>query len=100
MKIKGKLTKKMDVIKGTSKNGKQWEKIDFLIHTGAEYNPEVCLQCFGEEKVSKISNLIEGVEYEFSININSREYKGKYYTNIDCWKVENVTVEETNETPF
>ena len=98
MKIKGKLTKKMDIQYGNT-NGKEWHKQLILVDTGAEYNPEICIQAF-REKVDLIVKLEVGKQYEFSININSREYKGKYYTNIDCWKVENVTVEETNETPF
>ena len=106
MKIKGKLVKKMDVETGTSKSGKDWKKQLVLIDTGADYNPEICLQIFGSEKVESIEKLKIGKEYDFSINIISREYKGKYYTNIDCWKVENVetesvaVAEDSDNMPF
>ena len=93
MKIKGKLVKKMDVETGTSKSGKDWKK-------------QLCLQIFGSEKVESIEKLKIGKEYDFSINIISREYKGKYYTNIDCWKVENIeteavaVAEDSDNMPF
>ena len=87
MKIKGKLVKKMDVETGTSKSGKDWKKQLVLIDTGADYNPEICLQIFGSEKVETIEKLKIGKEYDFSINIISREYKGKYYTTLIVGKL-------------
>lgn len=100
MNIKGKLVRKMDVENGTSKNGKEWQKQLILIDD-LKYNPTICIQAFGD-KVGLISGLEIGKEYNFSININSREFKGKYYTNIDLWKVDKVEVEEveSEDIPF
>ena len=33
------------------------------------------------------------VDVEF--NIDCREYQGKYYTNLSCWRCDKVTIEET-----
>ncbi len=34
---------------GTSKAGKEWTKQIIVIDTGAEYNPEIAVQTFGDE---------------------------------------------------
>lgn len=107
MKVNGKLVKFLEVQKGTSKAGKEWMKQEFVINTGDDYNPEICLSVFGAEKVGGLKQFSEGQELEVSINIYSREYKGKYYHSIDAWKIElaggesqEVEVGESNGMPF
>ena len=46
---------------GTSKAGKQWKKQSFLVNTGAQYNPEVCFQLFGEDKITMVPSFAEGI---------------------------------------
>ena len=99
MIVKGKLVKMMDAESGTSKAGKEWVKRNFIINNGSEYNPEVCCQVFGKEKVDALNDFQVGQELEVSINLSSREYKGKYYHNIDAWKIE-VIEENQDNSPF
>ena len=104
MNIIGKLTKKLDRETGTSKSGKSWEKQSVIIEqTGTEYNKEVVVSFFGD-KIKNIRDIEEGSEVSVSINLSSREFKGKYYHNIDGWfiaKLGEETVAPTNEDmPF
>mgnify|MGYP003146390154 FL=1 len=99
MIVKGKLVKMMDAESGTSKAGKEWIKRNFIINNGSEYNPEVCCQVFGKEKVDALNDFQVGQELEVSINLSSREYNGKYYHNIDAWKIE-VIEENHDNSPF
>lgn len=99
MIVKGKLVKMMDAESGTSKAGKEWVKRNFIINNGSEYNPEVCCQVFGKEKVDALNDFQVGQELEVSINLSSREYKGKYYHNIDAWKIETIEENQDN-SPF
>jgi len=95
LKIKGKIVKILEVEKGTSKAGKEWQKINFIIDTGNQYNPEVCFQLFGTEKVENFNKYNKvGQEVEVSFNVSSREYNGKYYHNLDAWKVFKSEVKE------
>lgn len=95
LKIKGKITKILDVEKGTSKAGKEWEKLNFVIDTGNEFNPEVCFQLFGTEKVENFNKYNKvGDDVEVDFNVSSREFKGKYYHNLDAWKVFKYKVSE------
>ena len=86
--IKGKLSRKLSVESGTSKAGKEWQKQSFLVDTGAQYNPEVCFQLFGEDKIQMLSHHNEGDQVEVSFNLSSREYNGRYFHNIDAWRIE------------
>jgi len=107
LKVKGKLVKKLEIEKGTSKAGKEWSKQNFVIDTGAQYNPEVCFQLFGD-KVDLLNNFKEGQEVEVKFNVSSREFNGKYYHNLDAWfisgeknvKPENKKEEESDDLPF
>ena len=83
--VKGKLVKKLEIEKGTSKAGKEWQKQNFVIDTGAQYNPEVCFQVFGDQKLDMLSSFKEGQEVEVKFNVSSREFNGKYYHNLDAW---------------
>jgi len=84
MKITGKLVAKLERETGTSKSGKSWEKQSILIEQNTDYNKEVVVSFFGD-KVKKLRDIEEGSEVNVSINLSSREFKGKYYHNIDGW---------------
>jgi len=104
MKITGKLVKKLQVEAGTSKAGKPWEKQSILVEqSGTEYNKEVVVTFFGD-KIKSLRDIEEGSNVSVSINLSSREFKGKYYHNIDGWfiaKLGEETVAPTNEDmPF
>ena len=85
--LTGKITKILAVESGTSKAGKEWKKQGFLVDTGDQYNPEVCFSLFGADKIAALESFSEGQEVEVSFNISSREFNGKYYHNIDAWKI-------------
>ena len=67
--IKGKLSRKLSIESGTSKAGKEWKKQSFLLDTGAQYNPEICFQLFGEEKVKILESYNLGDRIEVFFNI-------------------------------
>jgi len=82
MEITGKLKKKLELEKGVSKAGKEWQKQSVVIDTGSEFNNLVVVSAFGD-KVLKMNKLNEGMDVSILCNVYSREYNGKYYHNID-----------------
>ena len=90
LKIKGKLKQVLPIENGKSKAGKEWTKQSFVIDTGDQYNPDICFQLFGD-KISLIHGLNLGDALDVFFNISSREYNGKYYHNIDAWRVERLS---------
>ena len=107
MEVTGVIKQVLDVEQGTSKAGKEWKKQDFVLDTGAEYNPEICFSIFGDEKVDnflKFNNVGDNVTVEF--NLSSREYNGKWFHNVGAWMVKKNTsepetkLEEESNLPF
>lgn len=88
--IKGRIKTILPPESGTSKAGKAWRKQSFVLDTGAQYNPDVCFGVFGDDKMDMLAKFQPGAEVEVSFNISSREYNGKYYHNIDAWKIETI----------
>ena len=89
MKIEGlKITKVLEVQKGTSKAGKEWQKLTFVGETQEEYNNFYAFELFGEEKVSnfqKFNKVGDVVDVDFNVSCN--EWQGKYFTSLSAWKV-------------
>lgn len=94
--ITGVVKKILPVEQGESSSGKTWQKQSFVITTTDKYPKEVCFTTFGE-KLSLIGKLTVGESVNVSYNISSREYNGKYYHNIDAWKVDMLSADTTNQ---
>ena len=102
MKITGKLVKILELQKGVSKAGKNWQKQSFVLDTGAEFNNEICIDTFGE-KIEQIQNLKNGADLEVKLNVSSKEYNGRYYHNISAWEItlqDSGNIEESDNMPF
>jgi hypothetical protein len=85
MEIKGKVTHHMAEQSGTSKAGKAWSKGGFVIETNDDKFPKsVALETFGD----KVELPAIGAVVTAHINLESREWNGKWYSNIQCWKVD------------
>lgn len=95
MEIKGQFIQKLSEESGISATGKAWRKQAAIIETIETYPKKVCLLFFGD-KVDHLSNVYSGVKVTASVNIESREFNGKWYTNIDCWK---LTIEASEAAP-
>lgn len=97
MIVKGTLKKMLPEISGISKiTGKEWKKQDFVIDTGAQFNPELCISTF-KENIDTIKNIPIGSYIEVEINLYSKEYNDKYFHNVQAWK---ITLLDNEETPF
>jgi len=105
MEVRGKLVKMLDLETGTSKAGKEWQKQSAVIDIGEEFNNIVCVNAFGD-KVDKLNKLQEGMTVAILCNVYSREYKGRYYHNIDGYHFTNQSDAESDDfmtsdnTPF
>jgi len=86
MQIEGKLIKILEAEGGTSKNGKAWIKQSCIVQTENEYNNEVCITAFGDDKIKDLNKLKIGENVQIWCNVYSREYNGKYYNQIDGWR--------------
>ena len=82
MQIKGQIIKILPL-----ETGATWEKQSIVLQQEGDYGKPVCITFF-KDKVSLIKGLFQGETITVSINISSREHNGKYYTEINGWRVE------------
>lgn len=86
MEIQGKLIKKLDQQTGQGKNG-VWVKQEFIIETLEQYPRKVCISLWGD-KVKDLESIQVGEQIKASINIESREFNGRWYTDVRAWRLE------------
>lgn len=85
--VKGKLEKILDEVTGTSTRG-EWKKREFVITTQDEqYAKTICFTLFND-KVSLIEGFQPGTELEVAFNLESREYQGRYFHNVNAWRIQ------------
>jgi hypothetical protein len=87
MEISGKIIAVLPALGGTSRNGNDWKKQEYILETHEQYPKKICFQFFGTDKIEQAA-IREGEELTVSIDIESREYNGRWFTNINAWKVE------------
>jgi single-stranded DNA-binding protein len=84
MEAKGRVIQVMPTESGITKAGKGWSKTTFVIETGGEYPKKIAIDVMGDKV--QLPNV--GEDVTVSLNIESREYNGKWYSNVNAWKVE------------
>ncbi len=81
MRITAKVRKIFELQTGTSKNGNQWKKQSLLVsQSDNSFNDELMIDMWNDS----IKEVEEGTTYDFDIIIKSKEWNGKYYTNVNC----------------
>lgn len=88
LQITGTVKQILEMQSGESKNG-PWKKQDFILETPGKFPRLVCITQWGDQ-IDK-NNISEGETITASIDIQSREYKGKWYTDVKAWKIEKGT---------
>jgi hypothetical protein len=93
MEIKGKVIQVLAVQSGEGQRA--WRKQDFIIETPSQYPKKVCISLWGD-KIEE-ANLQIGEEIIASIDIESREYNGRWYTNVKAWKIDKQSADASQE---
>lgn len=96
MEIKGRIIQILPLVTGTSAKG-EWKKQDYILETEAQYPKKVCFNCWGD-KVDQF-NIQMGEELIVSIDIESREFNGRWYTDVRAWKVDRAQAAMQQEAP-
>jgi hypothetical protein len=88
MEIKGKIVNVLDEISGNGRNG-TWRKREYILETEGSFPKKVCLTVWGD-KIDQFG-IQEGDQVVASIEIESREYNNRWYTDVKAWKVEKAS---------
>ena len=89
MEIEGKIIVVLPAREGVSARGTQWKSQDYVLETHEQYPRKCCFSVFGSDKIS-LFNIQSGEELRVSFDIDAHEYNGKWYNQINAWKVEQV----------
>lgn len=87
MEFEGIVFKKLPATSGTSPRG-DWHRQDvvFEIVSQSPYPRKACVTFFNKQ--DEVARLVVGAKYIVSFDIESREFKERWYTDIRAWKVE------------
>ena len=91
MQITAKLIQILDIQTGQGKNG-EWRKQDLIVETEGQFPKKICIALWGDKITD--ANIQIGQSYRYDIDIESREFSGKWYTDVKAWRIEN-----SNSTP-
>lgn len=83
MEITGKIIEILPAQTGSSARG-EWKRQDFILETQEQYPKKVCIENWND-KVD-FTQMGVGATITASINIESREYNGRWYTGVKVWK--------------
>jgi hypothetical protein len=84
--LSGKVLQVLPEQTGTGRNG-QWSRQDFIVETQEQYPRKVCFSAWGD-KVSQLKSFKADDIVKVSFNIESRDYNGRWYTDLRIWKIE------------
>ncbi len=87
--LEGKVVQLLVPQSGESSRG-SWKKQDFVIETSENYPKKISIVGF-QDMADKVAELKEGDEVKVAINIESREYNSRWYTDVKAWKIDKVS---------
>lgn len=85
VQLTGEVVEILEEKSGESANG-PWRKRDFILETDGQYPRKVCITQWGD-RIEEF-DVSEGETLTVHVDIESREFKGKWYTDVKAWKVE------------
>ena len=88
MEIIGKVVRLGNLVEGTSARG-PWRKQELIIETEEQYPRTVCLICWTNQ-IDEIQKFAPGQTIKAQIEISSREFNGKWYTDVRVWRFDPV----------
>ncbi len=96
MEIQGKVVRLGNLTEGTSARG-AWRKQELIIETIEQYPKQVCLVCWGD-RVAEAQNFVIGQTIKAQISIESREFNGKWYTDVRPFRFDIEMPQQTLQT--
>ncbi len=96
--ITGRVVQIFDMVSGKSRAGKDWQKQEFVIEMGGQYPKKVCFTAFGD-KVQLLNGVYEQDEVTVAFDPESREYNGRWYTDLRAWKITRGGQSEGDQPP-
>ena len=92
LELEGRIAQKMNVQSGTSARG-AWSKQEFIFeYQEGNYPTKVLMHVWGDDKVRELDKYQVNDKVKVSFNLGSREYNGRWYTDVRVWRIEPAQV--------
>ena len=99
LELEGRIARKFNVQTGTSARG-AWSKQEFILeYQEGNFPTQVCLNVWGDEKVRELDKYQVGDKVKVAFNLSSREYNGRWYTDVRAWRIQRDAVEGAQMPP-
>ena len=87
LEIEGTISQKLPVQSGNSARG-PWAKQEFILeYPDGNFTAKACFTAWGQEKVQDLSKYQVGDKVKVSFNLKSREFNGRWYNDLQIWKI-------------
>ena len=87
MEIKAKLIEVTEPQELTTKAGKSYIKCLAILETEGNYPKKIAVSLPKTELIEKVTKLRIGELVTISVNVESKEFNGKWFTEVKGWKI-------------
>lgn len=92
------VVRSLGIQSGVSKStGNPWEKAEILVETQGQYPKKIALS--NMKKAQEFAALPIGQAFKFGIDIESREYNGRFFTNVTAYSFEPIGSQAPQPAP-
>lgn len=96
LKIVGTIEKLMPISKGVSSTGREWVKQDIVMSmANGQFVKHFTAAVMGQERIDNFK-LRVGDNIVAYLDVDAKEYNGRWYNSINIWKVERVGANGNN----
>jgi len=85
MDLTGKLLTILAPVSGEGRNG-TWKKQEFILEIPGDFPKKLCIANWNDK--ADLGSYKEGETVKVYFDVESREYNGKWYTDVKVWKME------------
>lgn len=78
-------------------SGKEWKRQEYVIQTDGQYPKKVAFSLMND-KIAQ-ANIQMGQTIEVELDAQSREYQGKWYTELTAWRVNPINAAPQGYAP-
>jgi hypothetical protein len=87
LELEGTIRQKLGVQSGTSARG-AWAKQEFILEfPDGNFTSQACFTAWGQDKVQELDKYQVGDRVKVSFNLKSREYNGRWYNDLQIWRL-------------
>ena len=87
LELEGTLRQKMTVQSGASARG-PWMKQEFILeYPDGNFTAQAFFTAFGQDKVAELDKYQVGDRIRVSFNVKSREFNGRWYNDLQIWRI-------------